>query len=386
MLREGEAMGVWRLRQALHASEGGQWYRARHALAAEQTSAVLVLGRSERAADVMLRFADQAGDLGRLAHQAIAVPTDSGVTTGGAPYLIIEGADSACCKPILAACATLDLRERLQWLVQLCEALRYAHQQSWLLGEMDPAMLWIDTVDLRPLLMGVGLVRMPDPADPFDRGVSLGATAGYRAPELLAGEPPSLATEAYGLGALLSVLVQGHLPVLTAVDLGLEFEDLAAEAAAGSTGLEALWPALGAAELAGLQALLSPCSALDAVERYASAEAIADKLRDWLALASPPAVTFRNGAAAENGDAGAEATRYSPSMPASSSTPSESSTSPSSSASSASSAASTASAASPAPNPAEPAVSTAWVAALRRRWRRALGHLMRANQPTPPRR
>ena len=103
MLREGEAMGVWRLRQALHASEGGQWYRARHALATEQTSAVLVLGRSERAADVMLRFADQAGDLGRLAHQAIAVPTDSGVTTGGAPYLIVEGADSACCKPILAS-------------------------------------------------------------------------------------------------------------------------------------------------------------------------------------------------------------------------------------------------------------------------------------------
>ena len=372
MLREGEALGVWRLRQALHASEGGQWYWARHALATAQTSAVLVLGRNERAADVMLRFADQAGDLGRLAHQAIAVPTDSGVTAGGAPYLIVEGADSACCKPILAACATLDLRERLQWLVQLCEALRYAHQQSWLLGEMDPAMLWIDSVDLRPLLMGVGLVRMPDPADPFDRGVSLGATAGYQAPELLAGEPPSLATEAFGLGALLSVLVQGHLPVLTAVDLGLEFEDLDAESGAGNAGLEALWPGLSAVELAGLQGLLRPCSALDAAERYASAEAIADQLRQWLALAPKPAAPVPVGTAVESDAADASAATLAPPLPSplslSLSLPSPSpSPLPS-----------------PLARPAEPTAPDDWMSALGRRWRRLLGQLMQATLPTPP--
>ena len=356
MLREGEAMGVWRLLQALHASEGGQWYRARHALATEQTSAVLVLGRTERAADVMLRFADQAGDLGRLAHQAIAVPTDSGVTTGGAPYLIVEGADSDCCKPILAACATLDLRERLQWLVQLCEALRYAHQQSWLLGEMDPAMLWIDTVDLRPLLMGVGLVRMPDPVDPFDRGVSLGATAGYQAPELLVGEPPSLATEAFGLGALLSVLVQGHLPVLTAVDLGLEFEDVAGETAADSTALDTLWPTLSAVELAGLHALLQPCSALNAADRYVSAEAIADALRAWLALVPAPAAPIPVGAVIESDvDAAVPAPPSPPASP-------------------------------PVPRPAEQAAPSDWLTALGRRWRQAVGNLMQASLPTPPRR
>lgn len=350
-------MGVWRLRQALHASEGGQWYRARHALATEQASAVLVLGRSERAADVMLRFADQAGDLGRLAHQAIAVPTDSGVTTGGAPYLIVEGADSVCCKPILAACATLDLRERLQWLVQLCEALRYAHQQSWLLGEMDPAMLWIDTVDLRPLLMGVGLVRMPDPADPFDRGVSLGATAGYQAPELLAGEPPSLATEAFGLGALLSVLVQGHLPVLTAVDLGLEFEDVAADAAAGSTGLDALWPALSAAELDGLHALLRPCSALHAADRYVSAEAIADELRGWLALVPAPAAPIPVGVVIDAAVATAAPPDRLPPPPPT-----------------------------PVRRSVEEPLPTDWLSALRRRWRQAVGNLMQSTLPTPPRR
>lgn len=342
LLREGEVLGVWRLRSALHASEGGQWYRARHALAAEQFGAVLVLNHSERAADVMLRFADQVGDLGRLSHAAIAVPTDSGVTAGGLPYLIIEGTDSLCCKPILAACATLGLRARLQWLVQVCEALRYAHQQSWLLGEIDPAMLWIDTVDHRPLLMGVGLVRMPDPSDPFDRGVSLGASAGYQAPELLAGAPPSLATEVFGLGALLNVMVEGRLPRMDAVDLGLEFDDFNLAGPALGAELGALWPALNQAELQGLQALLRPCSALDVADRYVSAEALADELRDWLALAPPiPVGTVIDAPAAA------------PKSPTKR----------------------------PPPSPPPPAPRD-WLSALGRRWRQAVGSLMSATLPT----
>ncbi|CAN5322539.1 hypothetical protein BH11PSE10_BH11PSE10_13990 [soil metagenome] len=286
-------MGVWRLRSALHTSEGGQWYRARHALAVEQLGAVLVLRHSERAADVMLRFADQIGELGRLSHPAIALPTDSGVTAAGLPYLIIEGANSACCKPILAACATLGLRARLQWLSQLCEALRYAHQQGWLLSEIDPAMLWIDSFDQRPLLMGVGLVRMPDPSDPFDRGVSLGASAAYQAPELLAGAPPSLATEAFGLGALLTVLIEGRLPRADLVDLGLEFDGDGPDTDAGRLAvLTMLWPHLNGAELQGLLSLLRQSAAPLPADRHASAEALADDLRAWLAIRPVAAPVF----------------------------------------------------------------------------------------------
>ena len=289
LLREGTALGVWRLCQALHPSAGGQWYWARHALAADQFSAVLVLAPSERAADVMLRFADQAAELGRLAHAAIAVPTDSGVTAGGQPYLIVEAADSVRCEPILAVCASLSLRERLNWLVQLCEALRYAHQQGWLLGDIDPAMLWIDSVHQRPLLMGMGLVRMPDPCDPSERGMSLGASPGYQAPELLAGQPPSLSSEAYGLGALLSMLVEGRLPVLAAaaMDLGLTFDAASQHSEPGDL-LRAFWPLLSRAEVTHLQALLARAAAPLPAERHLSAEALADDLRDWLALSPPP--------------------------------------------------------------------------------------------------
>lgn len=275
LLSAGEALGVWRVSQALHTGDTGQWYQARHALAADQTSAVLVLHRSERAAGVMLRFADQAGDLGQLSHPAIVVPTDSGITATGQPYLILDWAEG---EPMLRACEALGLRERLELLVQLCEALRCAHQQGWLLAEVDPSMLWVGE-DLKLKLMGLGLIRMPDPTDPFERGTGMGALPGYLAPERQEGEPPSLASEVYGLGALLTVLVSGRLPS----DLGDGFED---------ASLAAVWPELTAVERLSLDALLHKAAAPLVAQRHLSAEALADDLRAWLAGQSHSALAL----------------------------------------------------------------------------------------------
>ena len=102
----------------------------------------------------------------------------------------------------------LLLRERLELMVDLCEALRVAHQHSWLLAEVDPAMVW-RTASGELRLMGLGLARIPDPTDPFDRGQSLGSSPEFVAPNARAGAPPSLASEVYGLGALLRTLVCG---------------------------------------------------------------------------------------------------------------------------------------------------------------------------------
>ncbi|MGQ3054888.1 MAG: hypothetical protein ACT6S0_24120, partial [Roseateles sp.] len=207
-LEEGQAMGVWRLVKPLPDGEqahAGQWYSAHHAMATEALAAVLVLDRSDHGAGVMLRYADQAGDLAKLQHPHIAVPSDSGVTPDAHPYLIVEGTHG---EPLLPKLEQLGLRERIELLVQLCEALRSAHQQGWLLAEIDPAMIWLDPAG-NVRLMGLGLTKIPDPTDPFDRGLSLGASPAFIAPERRNGEPPTLASEVYGLGALARLLVCG---------------------------------------------------------------------------------------------------------------------------------------------------------------------------------
>ncbi|MCV2368624.1 serine/threonine protein kinase [Roseateles oligotrophus] len=291
LLREGAVLGVWRLRAALHgreASQSGQWYGARHALAADRNCNVLVLPRCERSAGIMLRFGDQVSDLGALSHEVIKVPTDSGITSDGQPYLIFDATDG---QPIVRACSTRPLRERLRLVVQLCEALRYAHQQGWLLGEIDPSFLWVGS-DNQLKLMGMGLLRMPDPADPFERGLGLGSAAGFASPEALAGEPPSFASEVFGLGMLLCLLVDGRLPSEQSPD-------------ADSHSPAASWPGLTALERFSLDALLRKAVAPQAARRYTGVEALAEDLRSWLAgedhsalVLTPMPVTASTGAIA----------------------------------------------------------------------------------------
>ncbi|HEY9109757.1 MAG TPA: hypothetical protein VIN58_24035 [Roseateles sp.] len=272
-LDEGQALGVWRLEKPLPDGEqahAGQWYGAHHAMAKQQKAAVLVLDRSDQGAGVMLRYADQAGDLARLQHPHIAVPSDSGVTPDAHPYLIIEGRHGA---PLLPRLPELSLRQRIELLVQLCEALRSAHQQGWLLAELDPAMIWLGPEgDVH--LMGLGLARIPDPTDPFDRGLSLGAAPALVAPERRAGGPPSLASEVYGLGAFARMLVCG-------------WEDTPKGLAPLRGSAADPWPQLGADQQAKLDTLLRSAMAESPELRTRGAEGLADELREWLGM-SPP--------------------------------------------------------------------------------------------------
>jgi len=276
-LDEGQALGVWRLEKPLPDGEqahAGQWYAAHHAMAVEQKAAVLVLDRSDQGAGVMLRYADQAGDLARLQHPRIAVPSDSGVTPDAHPYLIIEGQHG---EPLLPRLHPLGLRERIELLVQLCEALRSAHQQGWLLSELDPAMIWLGP-DGGIHLMGLGLARIPDPTDPFDRGISLGASPAFIAPERRKGEPPSLASEVYGLGAFARMLI-----------CGWEETPRGLAPLRGSAGKA--WPSLRDDPLARLDNLLRSAQAESPELRTRGAEQLADELRDWLGLNPPRSAT-----------------------------------------------------------------------------------------------
>ncbi|HEY4080659.1 MAG TPA: hypothetical protein VGM81_08185 [Burkholderiaceae bacterium] len=265
-LGEGLALGVWRLCESLSSGTSGQWYRAVHSRAVDEEANVLVMHRGEQAAGALLRFADHASELARFQHAHIAVPTDSGVTSLGQPYLVLNAVHG---EPILAACAELSLRHRIKLVVELCELLRTVHHQGWLLSEVDPAMIWVDE-DGHVVLMGLGLIHMPDPEEPYERGSSPAGLPGYVSPEQRAGHPASLAAEVYGLGALLHTLIDGRLPG--------EFGDGVDDASPSSQ-----WGELSMVERLSLDALMRKAASPLVVRRQPCAEVLADDLRAWLA-------------------------------------------------------------------------------------------------------
>ncbi len=267
-LGEGLTLGVWRLRESLHASSSGQWYHAAHSRAANQEATVLVMHRGEHSAAALLRFADHASELAHFQHPGINVPTDSGVTTLGQPYLVLGPVQG---RPILTACAEMPLRKRLELMVELCELLRHVHHQGWLLSELDPAMIWVrDDEESHVVLMGLGLIHMPDPDEPFERGSQPAGLPAFVSPEQRAGHPASLAAEVYGLGTLLYNLVAGRMPG--------EFGDAATDPSPSEA-----WRELSMVERVSLDALLRKAASPLPVRRQPCAEVLADDLRAWLA-------------------------------------------------------------------------------------------------------
>jgi serine/threonine protein kinase len=262
-LAPGEALGVWRIAAALHACDSGRWYRAEHALAPGELAAVLVYRRPADAAVVLLRFAELAGALSQLRHPAIATPLDSGLTPEGQPYLVLQWQEG---QPLLTACAEQPLRQRLQLLLPLCEALHEAHDQGLLLRELDPGLLWLGEHG-RLRLMGLGLAELaPEPDAPAPQFSSV--TQPFVAPELQAGGQPSLASEAYALGLLACWLINGRAPKTDA--RGLAMPSAASLAA------------LNAADRLSLEALLQKALAAGPAQRHPSVRELGEDLRAWL--------------------------------------------------------------------------------------------------------
>jgi hypothetical protein len=138
--------------------------------------------------------------------------------------------------------------------------------------------------------MGMGLLRIPDPSEPFERGLTLASAPGFASPEALAGKSPSFASEVFGVGVLACLLLDGRMP-------------------SGAGGHELLpaasWPTLSALERFSLSALLCKAIAPQANRRYVGVEALAEDLRAWLAGEShsalplnPMPVTAASGAIA----------------------------------------------------------------------------------------
>jgi serine/threonine protein kinase len=279
LLPEGERLGVWRIVQPLQACASGHWYKAEHALAIDDHAAVLVFHHADDAKAVLLRFADGQADGGGFGRPGLIATLDSGLTPAGLPYLVLAWVEG---QPLLPAAMDLPLNKRLQLVLELCELLDAAHQQGMVLRELDPSMLWL-TPAQHLYLMGQGLVSQFDAADNLDAPFCSAARP-FVAPELAAGMPPSDASEAYAVGMLLCLLVNGRLPKQ--------------ETQNAPVRSLATWLSLTGAQRYSLDALLHKAVAESLAQRHVSPQALARDIQAWMsgeshsALAHTPVPTL----------------------------------------------------------------------------------------------
>jgi len=167
----------------------------------------LIRGFPDSASLERLRHERQV--LADLAHPRIAAMIDGGTTDDGQPYLVMEFIDG---QPIDAWCRQrqLPIRARIRLLIEICEAVHFAHQQLVVHRDLKPANVLV-TADGQPKLLDFGIAKLLPVSQPDSRPAPVTRqrfyTPHFSSPEHIAGRPVSTASDVYSLGRLLEAVL-----------------------------------------------------------------------------------------------------------------------------------------------------------------------------------
>src|SRR5204863_702954 len=161
------------------------------------------------------RFRAARQILATLSHPNIARLHDGGVTDDGLPYLVLEYVEG---EPIDRYCETqgLSTRARLELLLDVADAVQYAHDRSIVHRDLKPSNILVSAGDGTVKLLDFGLARMLEEGvtgeAPPTRTGHRWMTPEYAAPEQIRGSAVTPRTDVYQLGAVLHELLSGHTP------------------------------------------------------------------------------------------------------------------------------------------------------------------------------
>ncbi len=204
--RRGLTIGNWRLIERLGRGGMSSVYRAERVVPAGLQAAVKLL----RGGDMARRdlFERERALLARLVHPGIARLLDGGSHRDAQPYLVLEIAQGLDLDDWLAQVKP-DLRRRMAVLLQIADAVSYAHESGVLHRDLKPTNVRVDGAD-RSKLLDFGIGKSLDATPGATRHHAL--TPDFAAPEQLLGEPTGTATDVYALGALLYLMLTDRGP------------------------------------------------------------------------------------------------------------------------------------------------------------------------------
>jgi serine/threonine-protein kinase len=291
-LAPGQLLAGWRLLCEL--GRGGMsvvWLAERADGGVKRQVALKLPLTAHLSAVLAERFDRERDVLAQLVHPHIARLYDAGVAENGQPFLVLEHVGGL---PItqFADERHLALRQRLQLFGQVLAAVDHAHRHLVVHRDLKPANILVDD-DGQVKLLDFGIAKLLDaPADAAQLTLEAGAvmTPRYAAPEQVAGQAISTATDVYAAGAVLYELLTGRPPHPGTAD------DAAAPAAAMARLAQAVLhtdpplPSQAALDRAQRRQLAGDIDTVvmkalrkAPAERYASAERFAEDLRRVLA-------------------------------------------------------------------------------------------------------
>jgi serine/threonine-protein kinase len=219
-LSAGTRLGPYRVvRELAHGGMGAVYLGERVDGQFEQSVALKIVRYGMDTDEVRRRFLAERQILARLNHPNIAKLLDGGLTAEGRPWFAMEYIAG---EPLTVYGDTrsLPVTRRLDLFTDVCEAVRYAHQNLIVHRDLKPSNILV-TADGMVKLLDFGIAKLLEgeptgrPEDgtveaPATRTELRVLTPEYAAPEQVRGEPVTTATDVYALGAVLYELLTGR--------------------------------------------------------------------------------------------------------------------------------------------------------------------------------
>jgi serine/threonine-protein kinase len=275
----GRTIGPYRLLQPLGRGGSATVYLAERIDGEfEQRVAVKVLRAEAALADgVVRRFTQERQILAGLRHPGIASLLDGGTTPWGRPFLVVELIEG---RPLDVDCKErgLDVRERVRRIIDVADALQYAHRHLVVHRDLKPSNILV-AAEGRVKLLDFGIAKLLDP-NPSAGVAATGTlamwmTPRYASPEQILGLPVTTASDLYQLGLVLYELLTGQ-PAFDAPT------DSPAALVASARDRSSARPATVAQVPDELDAIVQMATHGDPSRRYDSVAAFAEDLRAFL--------------------------------------------------------------------------------------------------------
>jgi serine/threonine protein kinase len=174
-----------------------------------QSVAIKVVRDAWLAPRSLERFRNERQTLAALVHPNIARLLDGGTRSDGVAYLVMELVDGL---PIDRYCEHhhLSIAERLRLVLPICDAIDTAHRKLIVHRDLKPSNILV-TPQGEPKLLDFGIAKTLDPGGDKETR-TLAFTPDFASPEQARGEEITTATDIYGLGAVLYLLLAGKAP------------------------------------------------------------------------------------------------------------------------------------------------------------------------------
>ena len=217
---DGTVIGPYRLLRQLGEGGMGVVYHAQQLQPIRRDVALKIIKPGMDSKQVIARFESERQTLAVMDHSNIARVFDAGATPAGLPYFVMELVDGV---PITQYCDSrrLTVRERIELLIPVCQAIQHAHQKGIIHRDIKPSNILVKQQEGKavPKVIDFGLAKalsqQASDATMMANFNTVVGTFSYMSPEQaeMGRHDIDTRSDIYSLGAVLYELMTGATPL-----------------------------------------------------------------------------------------------------------------------------------------------------------------------------